>query len=147
MNLKSRINEDLKSAMKAREALRLSTLRLTSSAITYAEKDKRRELNEEELVEVVSHEVKKRREAVAEYSKAGRIDLADKEQAEAEILLTYLPEQLTEEEIKTLVQTVIAETGAEGPGDMGRVMGAVIKETKGRADGKKVNELVRAMLS
>jgi uncharacterized protein YqeY len=146
MEIKMKISEDMKTAMKAGEKLKVSTLRLTMSAITYAEKDNKRELNEEETLEVIGREIKKRREAVEEYSKAGREDLAGKEREEAAILVVYMPAQMDEAEITAIVKGVIAETGAMGPGDLGKVMGAVIPKTKGRADGKRVNEIVRELL-
>ena len=147
MNLKERITQDLKTAMKDQDKLRLATLRLASSAITYMEKEKMRDLTDEELLAVVVREVKKRREAIVEYSKAGRTDLADKEQAEANVLAAYMPEQMSDDEVEALVKEVIAATGASGPGDIGKVMGAVIPRTKGRADGKKINEVARGLLS
>lgn len=147
MNLKQIISQDLKTAMKARDRVRLDTLRLTLSSITYAEKEKKRELTDEELLDVVIRERKKRREAIEEYTKAGRTDLADKEQAEAQVLSTYLPEQMSDDEVTAVVKEVIAATGAAGPGDIGKVMGAVIPRTKGRADGKKINEIARGLLS
>lgn len=146
MKLKTRLSEDMKAAMKAGEKLKVSTLRLASSAITYAEKDKKRDLTEEEILEIVAREVKKRREAIEEYGKAGRKDLADKEQAEADVLTAYLPEQLSEEEVTDIIKKAIDESGAIGPADMGKVMGMVIPKTKGRADGKRVNEIVRTLL-
>lgn len=146
MDLKARIAEDTRTAMKAGEKIKVSTLRLTSSAITYGEKDKRRELNEEETMEVIVREVKKRREAIDEYSKAGREDLAGKEREEAAILGAYLPEQMSEAEITAAVKIAIEDTGALSPGDLGKVMGVVIPKTKGRADGKRVNEIVRELL-
>jgi uncharacterized protein YqeY len=147
VNLKETISRDLKTAMKEQDRLRLATLRLASSSITYAEKEKRRELTDEELLEVVIREVKRRREAIEEYDKAGRADLADKERAEAEILNAYMPEQLTDAAVETMVKQAIEATGASGPGDIGKVMGVVIPQTKGRADGKKINEIVRGLLA
>ncbi len=146
MNLKTRLGEDMKAAMKAGDKLKVSTLRLTSSAMTYAEKEKKRELTENEALEVVVREVKKRREAAGEYAKAGREDLAGKERDEAAILGAYLPEQMSEAEINETVRQAIEDVGAIGPGDLGKVMGVVIPKTKGRADGKKVNETVRRLL-
>jgi uncharacterized protein len=146
VDLKARISDDMRAAMKAGEKTKVSTLRLTSSAITYAEKDKKRELSQEETLEVVIREVKKRREAIEEYSKAGREDLAGKEREEAAILGAYLPEQMSEAEITDIVKAAIDETGAMGLGDLGKIMGAVIPKTKGRADGKRVNEIVRELL-
>lgn len=146
MGLKARLSEDMKTAMKAGEKLKVSTLRLTSSAITYAEKDKKRELTEEETLEVVVREVKKRREAIEEYGKAGRDDLANKEREEAGILAEYLPEQLSEDEVTDIIKKAIDESGAMGPADMGKVMGLVIPQTKSRADGKRINEIVRELL-
>ena len=147
MDLKARLSDDMRTAMKAREKLKVSTLRLASSAVTYAEKDKRRELTKDEVIEVLAREVKKRREAATEYTAAKRQDLADKELEEAEILKEYLPEQISTDEITTLVKAAITETGALGLGDIGKVMGAVIPKTKGKADGKQVNEIVRSLLS
>jgi len=147
MDLKAHLSDDMRTAMKAREKLKVSTLRLASSAVTYAEKDKRRELTEDEVIEVVAREVKKRREAASEYTAAKRQDLADKELEEAEILKGYLPEQMSTDEITALVKVAIVETGALGPGDIGKVMGAVIPKTKGKADGKQVNEIVRSLLT
>lgn len=147
MDLKARLSDDMRTAMKAREQLKVSTLRLASSAVTYAEKDKRRELTEDEVIEVLTREVKKRREAASEYAAAKRQDLADKELKEAEILKGYLPDQMSTDEIAALVKEAIEETNALGPGDIGKVMGVVIPKTKGKADGKQVNEIARSLLS
>lgn len=147
MNLKERLSDDLKTAMKAREKLRVSTIRMALSAFTYAEKDKKRELTGEEMLEAVGREVKKRREAMDEYAKAGRSDLSEKEAEEAAILMVYLPEQLSEDELEAIIDAAILETGATGPGDIGKVMGSVIPKTKGLADGKKINEIVRSRLA
>ena len=147
MSLKETIAADLIVAMKAREKLKVSTLRMTLSAFTYVEKDKRRELTDEEMLETVGREVKKRRESITEYTKAGRTDLSDKEEAEVAILAVYLPEQLSDAVLREIIETAVRETGASGPGDIGKVMGSVIPKTKGRADGKKINEIVRSLLA
>lgn len=147
MNLKETIAADLIVAMKAHEKLRVSTLRMTLSAFTYAEKDKKRDLTDEEMLEAVGREVKKRREAIAEYTKAGRTDLSEKEEAEAAILMVYLPEQLSDDEINAIIEAAVQETGASGPGDIGKLMGVIIPKTKGLADGKKISEIVRSRLA
>jgi len=147
MTVKETIAKDLITAMKSGDKLKLATLRLATSAFTYAEKEKRGELNDAEMMDVLAREVKKRREASAEFAKAGRIELSDKEIAEAQVLLAYLPEQLTEDEIRAIVIAAVAETGASGMGDIGKVMGAVMPKTKGRADGKMVGDMVRAALA
>jgi len=140
------IRADLKQAMLDRDKLRTSTLRLVLSAAKNKEIEKGEPLSDEEMIAVLSSETKKRRESVEEYKKGNREDLAEKEAAEIEILKKYLPEQLSEEEIQKLVKEAIAQTGAAGPKDMGKVMQALMPKVKGRADGRAVSEIVKNLL-
>ena len=148
--MKQRLHDDMTAALKARDEIRKSTLRMALTAVTKEEVagKEARELSDAEVVDVLSSEAKKRRESVVAYREAGRTELADKEQAEADILAEYLPEQLSEEEIVALVTETIASTGAAGEGmrAMGRVMGAVQPQVRGRADGGAVAAEVRKQL-
>ncbi|ADG83282.1 GatB/YqeY domain-containing protein [Thermincola potens] len=149
MSLKDMLNEDMKAAMKDKEngKLRLSVIRMARSAIKNIEIDKKRELSEEEVIEVLAREVKQRRDAIAEYERANRDDIANTLKEEIAILMKYLPEQLSADEIRKLAQEVIAEVNPSGPKDMGKVMGKLMPKVKGKADGKLVNEIVRELLS
>jgi uncharacterized protein YqeY len=146
MNLKDKISVDMKDALKTGDKIRLWTLRLLVSAMRYQEIENKKELSVEEIYQVVSREVKKRREAASEYRKGNREELAEKEEKEAAILETYLPPQLSDEEIEKIIKQAINEVKPMGPGDMGKVMSVVMPKVKGRADGKKVNEAVKAMM-
>jgi uncharacterized protein YqeY len=147
--LKDKIQEDLKQAMLAREEEKLSTIRMLKSALQYFEIQKGGagyEANDEDVIEVTSREIKKRRESIEMYEKGGRQELADKEKKELEQLQTYLPEQLSEDEIQKLVVDAISETGAATMQDMGKVMGVLSPQIKGKADGSLVSSLVREKL-
>lgn len=144
--LKERLAADLKEAMKARERARLDALRMLTTSIKNKEVEVRRELTDEEVQAVAATEVKRRKEAADAYDDAGRSELAEKERTEQAVLESYLPEQLSGEELDALVQEAIAATGAAGPGDMGKVMGAVMGKAKGRADGSIVQAKVREAL-
>jgi uncharacterized protein len=148
--MKQRLHGDMTAAMKARDELRKSTLRMALTAITKAEVagEEARELSDTEVVDILTSEAKKRREAVTAYRDAGRTELADKEQAEADILAEYLPEQLTADEIAALVTEAIEATGAAelGPRGIGKVMGALQPKIKGRADGGAVSAEVKRQL-
>jgi uncharacterized protein len=148
--MKQRLHDDMTAALKARDEIRKSTLRMALTAITKAEVagKEARELSDAEVVDVLGSEAKKRRESVVAYRDAGRAELADKEQAEADILAEYLPEQLTEDEIKALVTEAIASTGAAelGPRGIGKVMGALQPKVKGKADGGIVSAEVKRQL-
>ena len=146
MALRERISAEMKEAMKAGDKLRVSTLRLLLSEIKNAEIAKRKELDDEGVLEVVSREVRKRRESIAEFEKAGREDLSSKERIEAQILEAYLPPQLSEEELAAIVDKALQESGAVSLKEMGKVMALVIPQIKGRAEGKTVNEMVRKAL-
>jgi uncharacterized protein len=148
--MKQRLHDDMTAALKARDEIRKSTLRMALTAVTKAEVagKEARELSDAEIVDVLSSEAKKRRESVIAYRDAGRTELADKEQAEADILAEYLPEQLSEEEIVALVTETIAATGAAelGPRGIGKVMGALQPKVKGKADGSVVSAEVKRQL-
>lgn len=146
MNLSERLNEDMKQAMKSQDKFKLSTIRLIRATIKNLEIDLKRTLNDNEVLDILSREIKQRKDALQEFEKAGREDLADKVKAEAEIIAEYLPQQLTEEEIKVIVQQTIQETGASSKADMGKIMSALMPKVKGRADGKLVNQAVQELL-
>ncbi|HOF42253.1 MAG TPA: GatB/YqeY domain-containing protein [Candidatus Moranbacteria bacterium] len=145
MNLKEKITQDLKDALKSGDSFKRDTLRLLDSAIKNAEieKKKREEgLSDEEILEVVSRAVKQRNDSIEQFEKGGRPELAEKEKAELEILKAYLPEQLSEEEIRSIVKEIIAGTDEVKPQDMGRIMGQAMGKMKGRADGNLVRKVV-----
>jgi uncharacterized protein len=146
MSLADRLLEDTKMAMKARDELKVSTLRLARSAIKNSEIEKGRALTDEEILETLSRESKRRREAVESYEKAGRLELAEKERTELAILSEYLPQQLDETEIEKITREVAAEVGAVSPNDKGRLMGAIMPRLRGKADGKLVNLVVDRIL-
>lgn len=148
MSLKERLVEDMKAAMKAKEEgkVRLSVIRMARAAIKNAEIDKKTEFSDAQVIEVLAREVKMRRDAMEEFSKAKRPDKVQELEEEVAILLEYLPQQLTEAEIRELAKEIIAETGAAGAKDLGKVMGMITPKTKGRADGKLVNQIVRELL-
>lgn len=148
--LKDRLRADLTTAIKARDEVSSGTLRMVLTAVTNAEVAGKvsRELDDDEVTAVLATEAKKRREAATAYDDAGRAELADKERAEGEVIARYLPEPLTDTELAALVDAAIEQTGAAGEGmrAMGRVMGVVTPQVKGRADGGRVAALVRARL-
>lgn len=150
MSIKEQIKIDLKEAMKNKDEVVLSVLRMLISAIFNEEilKGKKEEgLNDEEVMEVLSREVKKRRDSVSQYEGAGRAELAEKEKKEVEILMKYMPKQLSAEEIEKIVEESIAESGAKSEKDFGAVMKILSPKIKGRADGKQVSEAVKRMLA
>lgn len=146
MALKERLTDDMKSALRNRETIRLGLVRMIRAQIKNREIAKGSELVDEEAVEVVSSLIKSRREALEFAVKGDRQDLVAQAEEELEILASYLPEQLSEEEIRSVVREAIERSGAAGPGDLGRVMGAVMPRVKGRADGRLVNTIVRECL-
>jgi hypothetical protein len=147
MNLRDRVNEDMKSAMKAREAERLSTLRLLLAAMKQREVDERITLDDTGVVAVVEKMLKQRKDSVQQYEQAGRTDLADREKAEMAILAGYLPQQLPDAELDAIVSAAVAGSGAKAPSDMGKVMAIVKPKVAGRADMGKVSALVKAKLA
>ena len=149
MGLKEKLHEDLVDSMRARERVVSETIRMVLTAITNEEVagKEARTLNDAEIITVISREAKKRREAAEEYAKAGRDDKAAAEREEGEIIARYLPAQLTEDEIKKMIADAITSTGAAGPADMGKVMGAIKGQIAGKADGSVVSALVKAALA
>jgi uncharacterized protein YqeY len=145
--LQTKISKELLVAMKSRDEVRTSTLRMVISAMRYKEVEKKRDLSEAEALEVIGTEAKRRRESIGEYKKASREDLAAKEEAELKVLQGYLPEMLSEDELKALALRALTSVGAKGPQDMGRVMSALMPEIKGRADGRQAQQLVQQLLS
>ncbi len=147
MTLQSRLEAAARDAMRARDERRTTTLRMALAAAHNQRIARGRELTDEEVTEVIGREVKQRRESIEIYRGAGREDRAANEEAEVAILSEFLPEQLTDVEIETLARAAIGETGASGPADIGKVMGRVAPETKGRADGRRVSDIVRRLLT
>lgn len=148
MNLKEKINEDLKSAMKSGDKVKLETIRLIRAAILEFEKSgSGKELNEDEGIKLLNSAAKKRKDSIEQYTKAGRNDLADREKAELEVLMSYLPKQLSNEEIKNIVKDIAAASGASRKEDFGKLMPLVMKELKGKADGKVVRTIVEEFLN
>ncbi len=145
--LRQKITDDMHAAMKAKDVARLSTLKMLLSAVGYVEMEKQRDLTDDDILSVVSKEVKQHRESVLAFKEGNRLDLADKEQKELDILLEYLPAQLSKEELESIVAKAIAEIGASGPSDKGKVMGKIMPLTKGKADGREVNAIVEKMLN
>ncbi|ARU04644.1 glutamyl-tRNA amidotransferase [Comamonas serinivorans] len=147
MSLKARITDDMKAAMRAKETDRLGTIRLLQAAMKQKEVDERVELDDAAIVGIVDKLIKQRKDSVAAFTTAGRQDLADKESAEIEVLKAYLPARMSEAEIAQAVNAIVAELGASGPGDMGKVMGAVKAQLAGKADMGQVSAAVKAALS
>ena len=147
MTLKERITEDMKSAMRASDKERLSTIRMVQAAIKQREVDERISLDDAQVLAVLEKMVKQRRESIAAFEQGGRADLADKEKAEIAVLSAYLPEQLSEAEVDALIRAAIAETGAASMKDMGKVMGAVKAKAAGRADMGAVSARIKAALA
>lgn len=146
MELRSRIEADTIAALKTGAKDKVSTLRMLSAAMKNKQIDKRRPLTEEEVVETVRSLIKQRKDSVEQFAKGNRQDLVDKETAEIAVLEVYLPQQLTREELEVMVRDVVAQAGAQGAKDMGKVMKALIPLLGGRADGKLVSELVKNAL-
>jgi len=146
MELKERLSKELGQSMKAGEKIKVSTIRMILSEIKNAEIAKRGELDDDELLSVLSREAKKRKEAIEEFKKGNRQDLVDRETEELRIIQDYLPEQLSEDELRGIISETIDEVGASSTGDLGKVMGRVMPKLKGRADGKLVNKIVRETL-
>jgi uncharacterized protein YqeY len=147
MSLYQQLEQAFKAALKSQQPVAASTLRMLKSAIRYREVELKRSLSEDELLAVVATQAKQRREAVAEYTKAARPDLAKKEEEELSILLSFLPKQLSNEACEAEVSGIIEELGASGPKDLGRVMKAVMARLAGRADGRVIQEMARRRLS
>ena len=147
MGLRERVNDEMKAAMKAREQERLGALRLLLAAVKQREVDERITLDDAGVISVVEKMIKQRKESIAQYEKAARRDLADKEQYEISVLEAYLPQRLTSAEIEAAIAEAIASTGARSPADMGKVMGLVKAKVAGRADMGNVSALVKGKLA
>jgi uncharacterized protein len=147
MSLKDRITEDMKAAMRAKDAARLGTIRLLLAAVKQKEVDERIVLDDVQVVGVIDKLVKQRNDSIAAFAQAGRTDLADKETAEKAVLEGYLPQRLSTDEVAAEVRRIVGELGASGPGDMGKVMGAVKAQLAGKADMGMVSAAVKAALA
>ena len=147
MSLKTQLTEDMKTAMRAKDQVSLSTIRLINAAIKQFEVDERTEADDAKVISILTKMVKQRKDSAKIYTEAGRQDLADKENAEIEILNRYLPQMMSAEEIKTVVEAAIAETGASGMADMGKVMGVLKTRLAGKADLGEVNKGLKTALT
>ncbi|HMA62329.1 MAG TPA: GatB/YqeY domain-containing protein [bacterium] len=147
MGLLEEITQDMKKAMKNKEKGRMQVLRLLRSDLKKAKIDKRGEFTEEDAQQVINKAAKNRRESIESYKKGDRQDLVEEEEKELEVIEEYLPEQMSDDEIKALIDEVIEETGASGMQDMGKVMGTIMPKVRGKADGSKVQAIVRSKLA
>ena len=147
MSLKEKLLSNMKEAMKSKDSVKLGTVRGVISAVKNQEIDLKKELSEEEILTIVSREVKKRKEAAVLYEKGNRPELKDKEIQEMKILQTYLPEQVSEKDLRRRIQEVIAETGAEGMKDFGKIIKTLVPEFKGKADNSLIKELANEYLN
>ena len=144
--LKDQLEEDIRNTMRARDRERLETLRFLKSQIQLTEKNNLKELDESGVTDVVAKQVKDRRESIEMFGQGGRADLVAKAEASLAILLEYMPEQLGEDEIEAIARQAIADAGAAGPGDRGKVMGRIMPQVRGKADGNQVNAIVSRLL-
>ena len=147
MSLKEQLNEDLKQAMRDKEVVKRDSIRAINTMIKQIEVDERRVLEDAEVIKLVQRGIKQREEAISQYSAAGRNDLVEKEQSQIDVFMIYLPKQLNDEELEAGMKDIIREVKAETIKDMGKVMGAASKKFAGVADGKRINEMVKKLLS
>lgn len=147
MSLKDKLAQDLKSAMKDKDVVRKNTVQMIRAGVLQVEKDKKITLDDEGVLEVIAKQLKQRKDSLPDYEKSGRGDLIAQLKAEIGFLMEYLPEQLSDEELTAIVKDAVIKTGASGMKDMGKIMAAVMPATKGRADGRRINEIAKAMLS
>jgi len=147
MSLKDQITEDMKAAMRAKDSERLGTIRLLQAAMKQKEVDERVELDDAAVVGIVDKLIKQRKDSIDAFQKAGRQDLADKEAAETKVLQAYLPARLSADEVAAEIRAIVAELGAKGPGDMGKVMGAAKQRLAGKAEMGQVSAAVKAALA
>ena len=147
MSLKEQLSADLKTAMKDKDTIKKNVVQFIRAGVLQIEKDKQITLDDDGVMEVIAKQLKQRRDSLPDYEKSGREDLIDELRTEMDILMGYLPQQLTEEELKVIVAEAVKETGATSIKDMGKIMAFVMPQTKGRADGKVINEIARAILS
>ena len=147
MSLKDKLADDLKAAMKDKNVVRKNAVQMVRAGILQIEKDKKITLDDEGVLDVIAKQLKQRRDSLPDYEKSGREDLIAELKAEMDVLMEYLPAQLTREELEEIVGQAIAATGASSMKDMGKIMAEVMPKTKGRADGKMINEIAKAMLT
>ena len=147
MSLKEKLAEDLKSSMKNKDTVRKNTVQLVRTAILQIEKDKKVTLEDEDIIEVIAKQLKQRKDSLPEYEKSGREDLISELKREMEVLMEYLPQQLSEDQLRPIVEEAVKSTGAASMKDMGKVMAAVMPQVKGRADGRAINAIAKALLS
>ena len=147
MSLKARITEDMKTAMRAKDAARLGAIRLLQAAMKQKEVDERVELTDTDIVAIIDKMIKQRRESIAQFEKGGRQDLADQEKFELGVLQAYMPQALSDAEVERAIAAAVQETGAKGPSDMGKVMAVLKPQLAGRADMGKVSSLVKSRLT
>ena len=147
MSLKEQLKEDLKSAMRDKDNVRKNVVQLIKAGVLQVEKDNKVTLDDEGVSDVIAKQLKQRRDSLPDYEKSGREDLINQLKREMEILMGYLPAQLTHEELEQIVKEAVEATGAQSVKDMGKVMAAVMPKTKGRADGKEINQIARAFLA
>ncbi len=147
MSLKDKLAQDLKTAMKDKDTVRKNVVQMIRAGILQIEKDKKITLDDEGVLEVIAKQLKQRKDSLPDYEKSGREDLIAELKAEIGFLMEYLPEQLSEDELTVIVKEAVTETGASSMKDMGKVMAAVMPRTKGRADGRMINEIAKKLLS
>lgn len=147
MPLKEKLAEDLKSSMKNKDTVRKNTVQLVRTAILQVEKDKKVTLEDEDILELIAKQLKQRKDSLPEYEKSGREDLVSQLKREMEVLMEYLPKQLSEEELRPIVEEAVKAVGATSMKDMGKVMGAVMPKVKGRADGQAVNAIAKSLFN
>ena len=146
MTMKTRLTDDMKQAMRDRDVLRRDVIRYLRSEVKNQEIREQKELDDAGVIQVLSRQAQQRRDSIEAYRDADRQDLVDKEESELSVIMAYLPQQMTQEEIADLVQQVVAEVGASGPADMGKVMGAIMPQVRGKAEGREVNAIVQQTL-
>ncbi len=146
MSLKERLLEDMKAAMRDKDSIRKNAIQMARAAVLQVEKDNRVTLDDDGIIEIIAKEVKKRRDSMPDFEKSGRQDLVDGLKVEIDVLLQYLPQQLTEVELEAIVKDAIQDTGASSAKDIGRIMQSVLPKVKGRADGKIINQIVKKYL-
>ena len=147
MTLKERLMEDMKVSMRNKETLKKSVITMIRASVKQKEVDDRVDLNDDEVIELIAKQLKQRKDALVEFEKAERDDLIAQTKAEIEILASYLPQQLTDEELEAVVRDAVAEVNAQSVKDMGKIMGKVMAVAKGRVDGKRINEMVKKVLN
>ncbi len=146
MTIKDKLKEDLKTAMKEKDSIRKNVVQLIKAGVLQVEKDKQITLDDDGVLDVIAKQLKQRRDSLPDYEKSGREDLIAQLKREMDILMEYLPAQLTEEELTELVKEAVAQTGASSVKDMGKIMAAVMPKAKGRADGREINRIARELL-